>query len=622
MHPISQPCTKTHTGIRYLRAKIGAVLFIALSLCSALILFITGWSVTNADELAAVPTVPPVDSLPNGIAAGDVSQESVVLWTRSEFPGVITFSYHSDVSSTIQVTRAVVDPYKPLTVTVNGLSAGTRYTYTVVNAFRRGITGTFQTAAAVGAKAGLRFGVSGDWRGELVPYPAARNAIDRDLNFFIALGDTAYADVPSPQVPLTQATTLQEFRLKHTEPLSRNLDMNTLVDIRANMALFATIDDHEVNNNFSGGANASTDPRFAETSGFINDTSLYELGTQAFGEYYPIQTEYYGVVGGDGRMDNEHRFYRYRTFGSDAALFVLDSRSFRDAPIQAVDLNNVVFDTLRFLNQAFTAGRTLLGSQQLQDLQRDLLDAQQKGITWKFVAIPEPIQNIGPIAAEDRFEGYAAERAALLKFIAENEITNVVFVSADIHGTFVNNVTYQEGFGQSQKDSGAFEVTTGSLAYDAPFGPTVVTIGADAGLITPTTVSTYNTLPVMNDPDSIPNDKDDLVKSFLDYQLGLLGYDKIGLDSSLGLTLPYSATLLQGDYFAVHTFGWSEFDIDAATQVLTVTTYGVPAYTANDIATDPAGIIDRTPAIVSQFRVQPVLPPAAAADIYLPYVAQ
>ncbi len=45
---------------------------------------------------------------------------------------------------------------------------------------------------------------------------------------------------------------------------------------------------------------------------------------------------------------------------------------------------------------------------------------------------PEPIQNLGVLIAEDRFEGYAAERTQILKFINDQHIDNVVFVTADI----------------------------------------------------------------------------------------------------------------------------------------------------------------------------------------------
>ena len=36
--------------------------------------------------------------------------------------------------------------------------------------------GQFETAAELGTQTGLRFGVTGDWRGELAPYPAIQNA--------------------------------------------------------------------------------------------------------------------------------------------------------------------------------------------------------------------------------------------------------------------------------------------------------------------------------------------------------------------------------------------------------------------------------------------------------------
>ncbi len=79
--------------------------------------------------------------------------------------------------------------------------------------------------------------------------------------------------------------------------------------------------------------------------------------------------------------------------------------------------------------------------------------------------LPEPIQHRGLMSAQDRFEGYAAERAELLQFVVDNEIANVVFVAADIHGTLVNNITYSLGPETSQIPTQAFEVTVGPVAY-------------------------------------------------------------------------------------------------------------------------------------------------------------
>ena len=107
---------------------------------------------------------------------------------------------------------------------------------------------------------------------------------------------------------------------------------------------------------------------------------------------------------------------------------------------------------------------------------------RRSGITWKFVMVPEPIQNLTVGDAQDRYEGYAAERTELLSFINQNSIDNVVFVSADVHGTFVNNLTYQETPFGPQIPTAAFEVTTGPVAANA-FGPDVVNGAAAAGFL-------------------------------------------------------------------------------------------------------------------------------------------
>lgn len=296
---------------------------------------------------------------------------------------------------------------------------------------------------------------------------------------------------------------------------------------------------------------------------------------------------------------------------------MLDNRSFRDTPLPGVtDLTSAV-QIGAFLAQSFdlnptngqpTASRTLLGQTQLTDLKADLLDAETKGITWKFVMVPEPIQNLGVVGASDRFEGYAAERTEILKFIGDNDIDNVIFVSADIHGTVVNNLTYQLGPGQQQIATNAFEISTGSVAFDAPFGQTVAQLGAGLGIIDATTKAFYDSLPIANDADSIVNDKDDFIKQFVNSQLTPLGYDPLGLDNNLSVANgQIKATLLQGDYLATHTFGWTAFDIDPLTQKLVITTYGIDAYTEAELLANPTAIANRQPRIVSQFEIDPNL---------------
>jgi len=602
----------------------------------AIALFFTFWFAMNS-AIAHAEDDTPIPVLVNGVAAGDVTQASAIIWTRSVYtppanlnltnlpanPSVNLHVVNIDNGDRFSASSPVHQTF--ITRTLDGLTPGSRYIYTMTNtvhvisgtsvitATSAPVSGAFRTPSASGHR-GLRFGVAGDWRGELSPYPAIKNAPDLELDFFIELGDTICASCLSPALPMTRATTLDEFRIKYDEVYAVHHGLNAWADLRSSTAIFAMIDDNEVANNFAGGADVSIDDRFTETTGLINQSALFGNGLQAFHEFNPLRAEHYGDVG-DARMDGRRKLYRYRAFGEDAALLLVDARSFRDEELAPVDAGNQL-DILRFLSEAYDPTRTMLGSSQFETLKVDLLDAEARGITWKFVALPEPAQNLGPAGAEDRFEGYAAERAALLEFIQARNIRNVVFIAADLHGTIVNNLTYQEGFSLTapQEATSVFEVTTGAVAVDAPFGPRIVDLALDLGLIDAEEKALYDSLPVASDPDDIVDDKDDFVKEYINLVLNQLGYDAVGLSGS-----PVDAQLLEGDYLNVHTFGWTEFEIAADSQRLTVTTYGIPPYTVDDLAVDPVAVVARTPAVISRFVITPTFG-AVGAMIYLPLV--
>ncbi|MBE9212788.1 phytase [Plectonema cf. radiosum LEGE 06105] len=565
------------------------------------------------------PRNPQPQSLINGIASGDTTQNSTVLWARSTFKGEITFEYSTDESfnSVIgTVTQNVENINVPVKVEIEGLTPGTQYYYRVTDAAGASGIGKLKTSAQTGDYQGFRFGATGDWQ-QAPPYPSLKNADDRDLELFIKLGDTIYADLETPALPgVSQARSLSDFRTKQAEVLTTRFNLNTVPELYASTSILATIDDHEIVDNFAGGAapgdspdapdiGSSTEPLFTDDVEFVNDTQVYEDALQAYQEYHPLQNNFYGETG-DNRTANERKLYRYNTYGSDAAVIMLDSRSFRDDQINPVNLTNPQ-DAARFLAEASDPTRTLLGRQQVADLKADLLDAEQKGITWKFITIPEPIQNFGLLNAEDRFEGYAAERTEILKFIDDNDIDNVVFMAGDFHGTIVNNLTYQTAPGTEQIATNAFEIVTGPAAFnDGLFGPTVANIATAAGLITQEQRAFYDGLPVATDADNELNDKDDFIKQLLVQQTTPLGYDPVGLNNNLSQAEnSIDAQLLQGDYVSTHKFGWTEFDIDQETQALTVTTYGIEPYSEAELLANPQSITGREPQIVSQFVVNP-----------------
>lgn len=533
-------------------------------------------------------------ALPNGVASGDVTHNSAWLWARSDTTGALNFEVSTDASFVNIVstfTQHVADPMQPVKVQAGSLSSGQQYYYRATDAAGAIFNGSFRTANAQGTYAGLKFGVSGDWRGELAPFPAVSNVAGKNLDFFVKHGDTMYAERYSGPQAGQVASTLNEYRARHNEVLSSAYGVNTWKDVRSSTPIYAGIDDHEVVNDFEGGAVVG--------SGFYNDTQRYKDGLQAFNEYMPIANNTYAGTG-DPLFDGKPNLYRAQNFGSDAVMIMTDARSFRDEGLAPWNGTNA--DAARFLTESATQDRTMLGGVQLNQLKSDLMTAQQNGTTWKFVHIAEPSQNLGLAAASDRYEGYAKERAELLSFIDANNIDNVVFVTADIHGTLVNDLTYSTN-GVNQIKSGAWEISTGSVAFEKPFGPTVVDLAQAIGALTPQQAAFYNSL-------TSDYAKDQFIKALVNAQVSPLGYTPLGLEGSdIPFTnlMPTIPGLGQLDYsIATHTYGWTEFAIDAITQRLTVTTYGIPAYTYDQLTANPSLISALTPQVVSKFSVAAV----------------
>ena len=594
---------------------------------------------------------------PNGVAAGDVDQSSVVLWARASCKGTVRFEYGRDPDF-VQTLDGFMDveakPDVPAKAHITGLLAGMQYYYRACLGdasspieWECGAQGSFRTPHASG-RHGFRFGVSSCFESRMRPFVSIRNVPDRDLDAFVALGDTVYAD-HADACSEGDAKNLDDFRCKNRlayEPW-RSPEDNMLALARASTAFFVNIDDHEVVDNFAGGEPKSGGdacaPEYGENCQFFNETAFFEAGLQAFEEYNPTREERYGQTG-DPRTADKRKLYRYRTFGKDAALFMLDARSFRDGPAagqQVCDYDYLdlmsdvpVCDYIEFEFESYQTSVTMLGSAQLQELKNDLKDAETNGIIWKFILIPEPIQNLGPAAAPDRFEGYAYERAVILDFIEEQCIGNVVFISGDIHGTIANNLVYRPFFGGGAVDflttlrrySSSWDISTGPGAYETPYGKQLSTV-RDLFCAKPDVIDVIDGACGCDrgDYDSLTTaGKDKAIEDFMDCVLGVLNYPKtglsfkpqivlvppydIGLDSLRNSTIPEK--LLRQRYVATSTFGWTEFNIHAVTQKLTVTTYGVEPYELPSVRggysdEEAEDFLNRVPRIMSQFEVEP-----------------
>jgi alkaline phosphatase D len=403
---------------------------------------------------AAVVADAGTPAFPNGVAAGEVTSTSAILWTRAPRSGPVRAELYSGRKLLVE-RRLTVSPARDLVaqVRVTGLRAGTRYTYRFRQGSRVSVQGAFETAPAPAVSATVRFAISGD--ADATPgadgRPAfnrfeiyARMAAERN-DFNVNLGDTIYSD--SAVGGRRAALTVEEKRAKYRLGLA----LPALQRLRASAGLYSHWDDHEFVNDFSR-------PEHGD--------AIYRAGVKAFRDYSPVT--YSGTLG----------LYRSVRWGRNLELFFLDERSFRSAKADdacdgdlAPTLPQSARDAFATLAPALASpvsseclaavsdsARTMLGARQYQAFTNAI---RASTATWKVIVNEVPIQQFYALPY-DRWEGYEAERDRLLRFLQAN-VRNVVFLTTDAHASFVNEVRYRT-LGTAPESSGIWEVVTGPVA--------------------------------------------------------------------------------------------------------------------------------------------------------------
>jgi alkaline phosphatase D len=415
--------------------------------------------------LAALLLVPAADAAPGfsyGVAAGEVTATSALLWTRSNQAGPVrlhVWNYPGKgmpvVQIDLQATRA-----RDFTVQrrVHGLLPNRRYSYAFSAPLRQSrivSPGEFRTAPRASDPQTIRFAISGDADGTSDPKtgkPAynvfqvyGRMAAERN-HFNINLGDTIYSDSEVGGVPpaLTIPAKWQKYR--------QNLGFAHLRNLRRGAGLYSHWDDHEFINDFSR-------PEHGE--------GVYRRGRIAFTDYSPVS------------WTSRDGLYRTFRWGKHLELFFLDERSFRSAKVRTTCANDLAPSAPQPVRNAFAPLVPALASpvpqaclDALADPRRTMLGARQyatftKAIrastaTWKVVVNEVPIQQFYALPY-DRWEGYAAERDRLLRFLRAN-VKNVLFLTTDTHANFVNEVRLSTLEPGGPVETGMWEVVTGPVA--------------------------------------------------------------------------------------------------------------------------------------------------------------
>jgi alkaline phosphatase D len=378
--------------------------------------------------------------IPYGVASGDVSRDQAVIWSKSDRVSRMIVDYDTSESfrnpqRAIGSTALASSDYTARLYLTN-LPPGQQIFYRVtfqdladLNRYSAPVTGTFRTAPIdkrdiffiwSGDTAGQGWGINPDWGGMKI-YETMRQL---NPDFFIHSGDYVYADNPVvAQVQLDDgsiwknittpekskvAETLQEFRANYVYNL---LDEN-IRRFNAQVPQFVQWDDHETTNNWYPGEQLLEDDRYTVKSASL----LAARAKRAFLDYTPID------------VNNTHPERIYRSFQHSPSLdiFILDMRSYRGP-------NTANRQTEPSEETAF------LGTEQISWLKQQL---RKSSATWKVIASDMPIGLMVP-DGETTFEnaangdgpplGREFELADLLRFIQQDEIKNVVWLTADVH---------------------------------------------------------------------------------------------------------------------------------------------------------------------------------------------
>lgn len=371
----------------------------------------------------------------HGIASGDVTPHSAVIWSRADRTSRMFVEWST--AESMAASRKVVGPlalaYSDYTTKtlLTDLPAGQRIFYRVQFMTPEGAAseparGQFVTAPLdrrsqrlvwSGDTCGQGYGID-ETRGGFLAY---QTLLHLRPDVFIHSGDWIYADNPlEPQRKLPGGGLWRNLVAEGKEKVAETLDefrgnyRYNLLDrhYRAFHAAVATLgqwDDHEVRNNWYPGQMLD-DKRYTEK----NVDRLFRRAQRAFWEYVPL------------RPDPQWRIYRHIPRGPLCDVFLLDCRTYRGP-------NGPNRQTERTPEAAF------LGETQLEWLKQSLLASRA---TWKIIANDMPIGMLIP-DVRGAYEncsngngpplGRELEFAELFRFLKANRIRNVIWLTADVH---------------------------------------------------------------------------------------------------------------------------------------------------------------------------------------------
>lgn len=394
---------------------------------------------------AATGTVPS-DPFTLGVASGDPTPDSVLLWTRLACEPLATDS-GLDQDATYEVEWEVAEDEGfgkraahgtvlasaaenfSVHVVADRLRSGRPYWYRFRSGGHLSPAARTRTAPAAGSAVDLKFGFASCMNYRAGYFQTMADAADQDLDLMLFLGDYLYeyavqqidpgrpipSDLPEEVVPETR--TLEQYRLRYAL-YKLDPDLQAAHHV---MPWVATWDDHELENDYETDAPDDLERRAA--------------AYRAYWENMPLRRPQ-KPRGADARI------YRRLSWGRMAQFDILDTRQYRDpetttSPAPEED------------PERRDPGRTMLGERQERWLAKGL---GARPARWNFVGQQLLMARLNTASAEGdptvfspgTWDGYQATQQRLFDVVsdglASGRVRNFCSLGGDVHCSYVSDL--------------------------------------------------------------------------------------------------------------------------------------------------------------------------------------
>jgi len=377
-----------------------------------------------------------------GVASGDPTSDSVVLWTRlapSPLAGnggmpdkaiPVQWEVAKDENFTQVVAGgeelATYGDAHSVHAEPQGLQAGFEYFYRFKAGGEISPTGRTKTAPS-GATSALAFAFASCQQYEHGYYTAYKHMSQEDLDLVIHVGDYIY-EYDSNSYTASggnvransnhEIVNLADYRERHAQ-YKTDPDLQAA---HANFAWLVTFDDHEVDNNWATDIPEEGMPLdiFARRR---------RAAFKAYWEHMPLRKA-------ARPSGNAIQIFRSAQYGNLATFHVMDTRQFRSDQACG-DGNRAGCD------DRSNPARTITGAAQEQWLYDGL---QQSPAKWQilaqqvFMAQMDNTNGAGESYNMDAWDGYKVSRDKLLDFIDTRGIANPIVITGDVHQNWAANL--------------------------------------------------------------------------------------------------------------------------------------------------------------------------------------